>query len=261
MYVRVSVEKMNCYSTDSRALCVSVDGTRRILNGLDWRTTAEDIVQRLRPRSGRQILVESWRGCVRRVEKDEHICQLMEEWGEEARNVQLVLMSSHSLPGYRLANRGVNKTQIYRAQKHGKVASNKKRCLSRLTTPKRNIMRDVARLIGRAEAAKERLSAAQELYTLTDNTLLEVNTFNTENIGAPFSRFSPQSPTLDLSPSEEEEWVALQEQLAEEEQEMRELEQRKRELQEKIDTQSCEISKLKHRKAEWQRKVCITILK
>ena len=188
---------MNCYRADTRALCVIVDGTRRILNGLDWRTTAEDVIQRLRPRSGPQTLAESWRGCTRRIEKDEYICQLMEEWGEEARNVQLVLMSSHSLPGYRLGKRGLNKAQIYRAQRHGKVASNKKRCLSRLATPKRNIMRDVARLIGRAEAAKERLSTAQDLGTVADTSMLEVDTICDPYPSLPLSSFPP-SPSLSL---------------------------------------------------------------
>ena len=64
-----------------------------------------------------------------------------------------------------------------------------------------------------------------------------------------------QSPTLNLSPSDDEEWVALQEQLAEEEQEKEELEKRKRELGEKIDKLSDEITKVKRRNAELQAKV------
>lgn len=143
-------------------MCVTVDGTRQIVNGLHWRTTAQDVIQSLRPRSGPQILVESWHGCVRPVQKDEYICQLLEEWGEEARNVQLLLLSSHSLPGYHLAKPGLNKAQIYRAQQHGKVASNKKRCLSRLTTPKKKIKAEIEGLIERAQAARERLAAVQE---------------------------------------------------------------------------------------------------
>ena len=159
-------------------MCVSVDGTRRIVNGLDWRTTAEDLIQRVRPRSGPQILVESWRGCVRRVQKDEYVCQLLEEWGEEASNVELVLLSSHSLPGYRLAKRGLNRARIYRAQRHGKVASNKRRCLSRLTTPKKNMKEEIERLIEKAQAAKGRLLAAQEHNAQADTTLPEVYEFS-----------------------------------------------------------------------------------
>ena len=138
------------------------------MNGLDWKTTAHDVIQRLKPGPRPQILVESWRGCVRRIEKDEYICQLLEEWGDEAKHVQLVLMSSHSLPGYRLAKRGLNKAQIYKAQRHGKVACNKRRCLSRISTPKKNITEEIVRLIARVKAAREGLAAVQELDTQPD---------------------------------------------------------------------------------------------
>ena len=49
--------------------------------------------------------------------------------------------------------------------------------------------------------------------------------------------------------------MALQEQLAEEEQEKKELEKRRRELREKIDKLSDEITKVKGRNAELQSKV------
>ena len=60
---------------------------------------------------------------------------------------------------------------------------------------------------------------------------------------------------LDLSPSEEEEWVALQEQLAEEEQERRELEERKKEICDKIETKSSEVAQAKRSNTELQCKV------
>ena len=144
------------------------------MNGLDWRTTAEDVIQRVRPRSGPQILVESWRRCVRRIRNDEYVCQLLEEWGEEAGHVELILLSAHSLPGYRLSKRGLNRTQIYRAQRHGKVASNKKRCLTRFKTPKKNMKEEIERLIEKVQAARERLTAVQEYSTPADTTLPEV---------------------------------------------------------------------------------------
>ena len=61
--------------------------------------------------------------------------------------------------------------------------------------------------------------------------------------------------SFNLSPSEEEEWVALQEQLAEEEQERRGLEERQREIQKKIDTQSSDVAREKRRNKELQQKV------
>ena len=64
-----------------------------------------------------------------------------------------------------------------------------------------------------------------------------------------------QSPSLDLSPSEDEEWVALQEHLAEEEQEGRELEGRRKEIRDRIQEQSTEIEQLKKGNAEQQAKV------
>ena len=64
-----------------------------------------------------------------------------------------------------------------------------------------------------------------------------------------------QSPSLDLSPSEDEEWVALQEQLAEETKEQRELEERRKEIREKIVKQSDEITRVKRGNAVLQTKV------
>lgn len=64
-----------------------------------------------------------------------------------------------------------------------------------------------------------------------------------------------QSPSLNLSPSEDEEWVALQEQLAEEEQEHQELQQRRREINEKIDKQTDEIMRVKSENTALQTKV------
>lgn len=162
-------------SSGERTLCVTVDGTKKVLSGLNWKTTARDVIQRLRPRSGPQVLLESWQGCVRPVHEDEYVCQLLEEWGAEAERVQLIILSSHSLPGYRLAKQGLNTAMIYRAQGHGKVSSNKRRCLSRHAPPKKNIMGEIERLIAKAQAAQESLSAVKELqHTFTDLTLPEV---------------------------------------------------------------------------------------
>ena len=145
---------------EERAVCVTVNGSRKIVNGLDWRTTAQDIIQSLRPRSGPQVLLESWRGCVRPIKKDEYICQILEEWGEESRHVQLVLLNARDYAGYR-RKPGLRKAEIYRAQSHGKVASNKKRCLSRLSTPKTRMMGEIERLIETVQANRERLAALQ----------------------------------------------------------------------------------------------------
>ena len=165
---------MNSFGGD-RSVYVTVDGTRRIVNGLDWKTTAHDVIQSLRPRSGPQVLLESWRGCARPIQKDEYVCRILEEWGEEARHVQLILMSAHSIRGYSRGKPGLDRAQIYKAQRHGKVASNKRRCVSRLSTPKKKIVDEIERLVERARAARERLDAAQlQQTTLATDRVPEV---------------------------------------------------------------------------------------
>ena len=161
---------------ESRAVCVTVDGSRKILNGLSWRTTAGDVIQALRPRAAvPQVLVESWRGCLRPIGEEEFVCQILEEWGEEARDVSLILMSAHSLPGCRIVRRGLDAAKIYGAQRHGKVSANKRRCVSRVARPRRELGKEIARLIARAQVARERLDEVQALEKrLEDATFSEV---------------------------------------------------------------------------------------
>ncbi|CAI8009300.1 hypothetical protein GBAR_LOCUS6271 [Geodia barretti] len=227
---------MTSEEREGRAVCVSVDGSRRIVNGLDWKTTARDVIRSLRPRTTvPHILVESWQGCLRPIGEEEFVCQILEEWGEEARDVRLILMTSHSLPGHRYSRRVLDANKIYQAQRHGKVAANKRRCLSVKATPKRELGKEIARLVARAEVARERLTAVEEL----EKRRLD----------------DPDFSELDLTPSEEEEWVALQEQLTEEEEEARELDERKKELRGKIETQSSDMAQVKRRSMELQRKL------
>ena len=158
------LQAMTSEEREGRAVCVSVDGSRRILNGLDWKTTARDVIRSLRPRTTvPHILVESWQGCLRPIGEEEFVCQILEEWGEEARDVRLILMTSHSLPGHRYSRRVLDADKIYQAQRHGKVAANKRRCLSVKATPKRELGKEIARLVARAEVARERLTAVEEL--------------------------------------------------------------------------------------------------
>ena len=162
---------------ESRAVCVTVDGSRRILNGLEWKTTAGDVIRNLRPAATVPlVLVESWRGCLRPMREEEYVCQILEEWGDEARDVRLILMSSHSLPGYRYTRRALDMGKIYKAQRHGKVSANKRRCLSWKATPKRELGKEIARLVARAEVARERLATVEELekQRLDNSVLSEV---------------------------------------------------------------------------------------
>ena len=168
------------YEGGGIAVCVTVDGSRKILSGLSWQTTAGDLIHNLRPNSGPQILVENWRGCMRPIDRDELVGQILEDWGDEAKHVSLVLMSARRFPG---AQRRLDTGKIYAAQVHGKVAGNKKRCLSRLKTPRNReeVGKEVARLVARAEVARERLDEVEQLEKRMEETdLSEVKSYTTE---------------------------------------------------------------------------------
>ena len=146
---------------EKRAVCVTVNQSRRIVTGLDWSTTAQDLIRSIRPRSEPQVLLESWRDCMRPIGKNEYVCQILEQWGEEARNVQLVLMSTTSYAEYQ-SRPGLLRNKIYLAQTHGKVAGNKKKRLSRCSFPKKKVVCDIERLMEAVRMNKERLKALEE---------------------------------------------------------------------------------------------------
>ena len=153
-----------------RAVCVTVGGTRKIVAGIRWSTTAQDIIQRLKPRSAHPLLLESWRGCVRPIMKDEYVCQVLEEWGDEAPHVQLVLVGANSVDG------STTKLRIYKAQTHGKVSINKKRCLSRLSTSKKDMIHKTRKLIDRLKINRKKLATVHSLTTVATNSI-EVSLF------------------------------------------------------------------------------------
>ena len=98
---------------------------------------------------------------MRPIGKNEYVCQILEQWGEEARNVQLVLMSATSYAGYQ-SRPGLLRNKIYRAQTHGKVASNRKKCLSRCSFQKKKVVSDIERLMEAVRVNKERLKVLEE---------------------------------------------------------------------------------------------------
>ena len=84
-------------------------------------------------------------------------------------------MSPHSLPGARYTRRGLDTGKIYGAQRHGKVARNKKRYLSRISTPRKEVGKEIARLVAKAKIARERWAEDEELEDkMKDTTLSEV---------------------------------------------------------------------------------------
>lgn len=75
-------------------VCVVVDNTRKMLHGLDHNATVGDVIQKLRAAYSKekpQVLLESWNGCYRVMPHEEKLCTSFEQWGNQARDVKLVM--------------------------------------------------------------------------------------------------------------------------------------------------------------------------
>ena len=149
----------NAAMDSQKAVCVEVDGSRTIVQGLDSETTAKDVISALRLSRemlpGPFVLLEVWKGCCRRVEKEERICSLLEQWGNESRNVRLVVMSSYQ---YNKKRRGAEQsTALYRAQTHGKVATRRRRIRQRKLKTKRTLATEVQGMLETLKVKREEL--------------------------------------------------------------------------------------------------------
>ena len=138
-----------------RAVCVQIEGSRRIVEGLDSKTTVQDVLNALRISCekllGPLVLLETWNGCCRLVGKKEKICSLMEHWDNEARSVQLAAMRSYQ---YHKKRKGEMQTTSYRVQTHGKVAARRRR-LCKCKKTKRKLALEVQGLLETVKTAKE----------------------------------------------------------------------------------------------------------
>ena len=72
---------------------------------------------------GRREL-EVWNGCCRRIEREELICSLLEQWGNKSREVRLAVTSSYQYIKWRGDDQ---RTVLYRVQTHRKVAAKRQR--------------------------------------------------------------------------------------------------------------------------------------
>lgn len=141
------------------AICVVVDKSRKILRGLDSEATAGDVIDMLKTRKqGPQVLLEVWNGCSRALPEEERVCPLLEQWGNQARNVSLVMTSASKYCRLRGPN---SKTKITRAQNHGKVSARKRR-FRRSSWSYRSVKREIQRLL---EALKARMEKVQRLVS------------------------------------------------------------------------------------------------
>ena len=139
-----------------RAVCVQIEGSRRIVEGLDSKTTAQDVINALRISCekllGPLVLLETWNGCCRLVGKKEKICSLMEHWDNEARSIKLVAMSSYQ---YNKKRRGdMLNARLYRIQTHGKVAARRRR-LCKCKKTKRKLSLEIQGLLETMKTEKE----------------------------------------------------------------------------------------------------------
>ena len=76
------------------AVCIEVDNSRKIVNGLSRTATVGEVVEKLRVSCGKktpQLLLESWRGCSRVMASEEKLCISFEQWGSQARDVELIM--------------------------------------------------------------------------------------------------------------------------------------------------------------------------
>ena len=72
---------------------------------------------------GRREL-EVWNGCCRRIEREELICSLLEQWGNKSREVRLAVTSSYQYIKWRGDDQ---RTVLYRVQTHRKVAAKRQK--------------------------------------------------------------------------------------------------------------------------------------
>ena len=76
------------------AVCITVDNTRKIVHGLDRAATVAEVIEQLRSSCHKdkpQQLLESWKGCSRVMPSEEKLCISFEQWGSQARDVELIM--------------------------------------------------------------------------------------------------------------------------------------------------------------------------
>ena len=76
------------------AVCITVDNTRKIVHGLDRAATVGEVIEQLRSSCHKdkpQQLLESWKGCSRVMPSEEKLCISFEQWGSQARDVELIM--------------------------------------------------------------------------------------------------------------------------------------------------------------------------
>lgn len=78
----------------SMELKVWVDGVQRVVCGVNEKTTCQEVVIALAQamgRTGRYILKEKWRDVERHLTPDEKLLPSLSKWGQQAKDVQLIL--------------------------------------------------------------------------------------------------------------------------------------------------------------------------
>lgn len=75
-----------------RSLCIKVNKSMKIVDGLCQTATAGDILHRLSHSTKPQVLLEVWNGCSRPFSPEEKVFESLEKWGHQAHRINLVMM-------------------------------------------------------------------------------------------------------------------------------------------------------------------------
>ncbi len=125
-----------------------------------------------------QVLLEVWNHCSRQLPSDMKVCSLMEEWGNQARNVKLVMADASSYGGKSTPQTSVHArtwqrhVHLRKKQTHGKVSYRKRRSVAtRERLSRRTLGKDIGRLLRFIQAKQEEYERLTSLRKPTDALL------------------------------------------------------------------------------------------
>ena len=99
--------------------------------------------------------MEEWNGCSRQLDKDEKICLLLEQWGGQARSVNLVMADAMQCE----LSPKKKRISSARTQAHGKVATRKQRSQYKDRLSKKALAKEVETLIKMVEKKQVELQS------------------------------------------------------------------------------------------------------
>ena len=101
------------------------------------------------------MLLEEWNGCTRPLDKDEKICLLLEQWGSQARSVNLIMADASQYE----PSTGQRKANSAGPRAHGKVAAKKLQSQHKDRLSKKALAREVEKLMKMVDAKQAELQS------------------------------------------------------------------------------------------------------